>query len=113
MGYRLYVRKKGESTKNEWCGGKVYGYEGVGYYGAVFLYKINEEFREEVDFYHYDIKDLHEKLRDYFECEPRPEIEISGVEFLLFLKFYRADAQHDFKYFEPIDLKEIYVLRWF
>ena len=111
MGYRLYVHKEKEE-RAEWCGGKVYGYEGVDYRGAVYLYSIDEEFKEEVDFQWGDVKDLYQRLRDYFECQPYPEIEIKGEQFLTFLKLYREDAKYDFKYFEPIELDAIYILEW-
>lgn len=106
MGYRLWVN-------DDWCGGKVYGYEGVDYKGAVWLYYNVEDFREWVDEYHDTIEDIGERVREFFECIPCVEVELTGEQFLTFLKLYREDAKYDFKYFEPINLNAIYILEWF
>lgn len=111
MGYRVYIHKKGVDELS-WCGGKCYGYEGVEYKGAAYLYHINEDFREFVDFCWEEIEDVEERMRCFFECTPNVEIEITGEQSLLFLKLYREDAKYDFKYFDIIDLKATYVLEW-
>lgn len=111
MGYRLYMHKKGTEDL-EWCGGKVYGYKGVEYKGAAYLYYVNEDFQEFVDFYWGSIENVEEKLRYFFECIPSFEIEITGEQYLIFLKLYREDAKYVFKYFDKIDLDAIYVLEW-
>lgn len=104
MGYRLWVN-------DDWCGGKVYGYEGVEYLGAIWLYQNNEHFRYWVDDYDF-IEDIGERVRAFFEGYPCFEVELTGEEFLMFLKLYRGDAKHDFKYFEPINLNKKYILEW-